>query len=403
MFSLKSFSKSRLGSFSVKIVLTITSALATLIALEIFVRAILPQQLILSPAGILIADQDLAWTHGQNLNFSVNTGERTVRLKTDENGHRIGSGRYSSDEPTYRILAIGDSFVAALQVEYEQTLVARLEKALGHTLGTSIVVNAGTDGWTPVHYLLKARKELRRNEYDLVLIFLYLGNDLINERQLRWNTILHKLQNNLELGVDDVPEELRKEPLLRLPNQLELREFTAAILLPVNNYLARRSHLFLLAKFPAHLTLIDMGLTTRYFLDNLLRSTASSKRWGVTADICALLAEEISTFEIPSLFILLPSVYEVDLERTRRAMDAFDIDPHDVDLDQPARLLRKELETRHLRVLDTTKALRLSAQVNSQDIYGETDKHFGPRGHEIVSELLAPSVVGMLRSSPQEP
>lgn len=63
-----------------------------------------------------------------NLDTRINTGEREVRLLTDAAGHRIGPD--PRPEATYRVLALGDSYQAALQVEHEQTFTALLERRL---------------------------------------------------------------------------------------------------------------------------------------------------------------------------------------------------------------------------------------------------------------------------------
>ena len=72
------------------------------------------------------------------------------------------------------MLALGDSFLEALQVEYEDTMTAYIERGLFAQLGAEVqVVNTGVSGWDPNQYLMQAREELANDTYDLVVVFLY--------------------------------------------------------------------------------------------------------------------------------------------------------------------------------------------------------------------------------------
>src|SRR5438093_849000 len=92
---------------------------------ELAVRFVAPQQLIVKRPDIWQPADTLGWTRRPNVNTTINTGERTVRVITDHDGFRVGgAGRVESKR---RILLLGDSFMEALQVEYEQSLARLLE------------------------------------------------------------------------------------------------------------------------------------------------------------------------------------------------------------------------------------------------------------------------------------
>src|SRR5262249_43497278 len=84
-------------------------------AAEVAVRIVAPQQLILKRADIWKPRDTLGWDHRPNVNTTINTGERTVQVRTDSDGFRIGR----NDPPAggSQVLLIGDSFAEALQVE----------------------------------------------------------------------------------------------------------------------------------------------------------------------------------------------------------------------------------------------------------------------------------------------
>lgn len=105
------------------------------------------------------------------LDISINTGEGGARFLTDEAGFRVGAtGGADAD---INVLALGDSFLAALQVDYEETFAARIEGGLAAEFGATVrVFNAGVGGWNPNEYLQRARQELALRSFDAVLVTL---------------------------------------------------------------------------------------------------------------------------------------------------------------------------------------------------------------------------------------
>ena len=129
---------------------------------ELVVRWLAPQQLVLERPDVWQAIDSLGWAHRPGLNTTINTGERTVRLMTDRDGFRVGqAGRVAGKK---RILLLGDSFVEAMQVEYEQSFAGLLEARLAQRFKYAVAVrNTGVAGWDPPQYLIQARRTLDRD------------------------------------------------------------------------------------------------------------------------------------------------------------------------------------------------------------------------------------------------
>src|SRR5262245_16181110 len=129
-----------------------------LLILEVAFRMFMPQPILFDTEAIWEPAAGIGRRPRANIDVSVNTGERDARVITDEWGHRIGSSRKPPGQ--LRVLAIGDSMLQAIQVDYEQTLTALLARALSASLGRDTeVVNAGMGGWDPNQYLIAARAE----------------------------------------------------------------------------------------------------------------------------------------------------------------------------------------------------------------------------------------------------
>ena len=87
-----------------------------------------------------------------------------------------------------RILVLGDSFTAGLQVELDEVVAKRVERALNapDPPGTRVeVVNAGVSAWGTDNALLYFLHEGWRYRPDVVVLMFNTGNDILeNERPL---------------------------------------------------------------------------------------------------------------------------------------------------------------------------------------------------------------------------
>jgi hypothetical protein len=122
----------------------------------------------------------------------------------------------------------------------------------------------------------------------------------------------------------------------------------------------------------------------------------------VTAGICRNIAVAARRRGVTTLFVLLPTPYQVDSTEFWRSVRGFGIDPASVDLEQPDRLLGGELRARGLRTVDVLPAFREAHRAGA-DLYGRADPHFSPEGHQLLDRLLEPVVVGYLAAPSRPP
>src|SRR5436309_14376811 len=117
-------------------ILTGMSCLLAVGASEVLVRVFAPQQLILKLPDVWQGVDTLGWPHRDEVAAVINTGERSVRFITDRFGFRVGSRARAAW--TKRVLLLGDSFMEAMQVEYEQSTAGLLEAGLERRLGAPV-------------------------------------------------------------------------------------------------------------------------------------------------------------------------------------------------------------------------------------------------------------------------
>ncbi len=366
----------------VHLALIVGSTLLTVGVLEGVVRIVWPQKLIVLRPDLWIPDDEVGWRNAPNLDTKVNTGERDVRLLTDARGHRVPAR--PGEEARHTILAVGDSFLAALQVEYEQTMTALLEVGLSEELGETVrIVNAGVDRWNLNHYLLETRSELAREAYDLVLVFIYVNNDVGSRQAVEARaSILHRF---------------------RAPRRFTRLELVDALLRPFNDLMERRSHLYVLVKNRLKYLRMRLGLSAYYMPWPCLVAQADSPHWTATADLGAEIHEAGAAHRIPVLFVLMPGLLQIDQAEVERYASSFNIDPAEIDVGQPKRLLTTLFEARGLAVVNPTDALSAAHASGVTDLYGYIDTHLGVNGHRTVAAFLKPLLVEALRQEPSSP
>ncbi len=108
------------------------------------------------------------------------TQEFTSWIDVNSKGLRGPEIEYAKPPGERRVLVLGDSFTFAEQVNQDETFTQRLETRLGSAQdgGTYRVLNAGSNGWATANELVFLAKEGVRFEPDLVVLALYLGNDV---------------------------------------------------------------------------------------------------------------------------------------------------------------------------------------------------------------------------------
>ena len=268
---------------------------------EVLIRVIVPQQLIFhDDLRIFCPDSLTSYHHQPNLDVPVNLGEGLVRYVTDKNGYRINPStkqispqltqRNESEKNEYQVLALGDSFLEGLQVENEETIPQVLKKLLFDQWGVKVQVdNSGVGGWNPNHYYLETRRALSRKQYDLGIVFIYTANDFVNEI----DTVMF-IPDSLESSIHH----------LCFPEEISWQGIIQSLLYPINDWLERRSHLFIFVKTRSEFLLSKLGLTAIYFPDVFLTNQLESERWRITGTLFDLIKTEFTKHNLPVIFVL---------------------------------------------------------------------------------------------------
>ncbi|MFN8632273.1 MAG: SGNH/GDSL hydrolase family protein [Chloroflexota bacterium] len=119
--------------------------------------------------------------HVRGFDGWVKTREYTSRVTINALGLRGPERPLAKPPGVQRIVLLGDSFTEAVQVAEQDSTVSRLEASLNaRGTGRYEVLNAGVGGWGTGQELVYLREEGYKLQPDLVVVLLYLGNDIFD-------------------------------------------------------------------------------------------------------------------------------------------------------------------------------------------------------------------------------
>jgi lysophospholipase L1-like esterase len=283
-----------------------------------------------------------------------------------------------------RVLFSGDSIVAALEVDHEQTFVALLESMLRERLGVPVrTINAGVRGYGTDQDYLYFRDRGWRLEPDLV-VFFHSGNDPSD------NMTLHEMRRPFGKPAFSLREggrlELVGAPVPHYPSCSEVSlthdyeaqrvdRATGRTLCAAQMLLFDHSALFsyLTLSIPWNYQL----LRNLYYVGNphneqmirAVRTDSADFAGRLTTAIILAFADDVRKRGIG--FMLATHVGLGGLDRSAIA-------------------------AAELPVLD------LSSQLGGTDLRWHHDGHFNPKGHQVVAELLVEPIESQLRDRSAE-
>ncbi len=345
-----------------------------ILILELVTWVFIPQQLIRYDSFYQGDPTGLGRVPAANVDTVLNSGEGDIRFMTNAAGMRVGAMPVPTD-PDVRVLMLGDSYMEAIQVEYEETTDALLEQALSEALGATVVVdNRSSASFNINHYAIALEQSLGATAYDMAVVFINPSNDFIAER------------------VTAYPEERIRVRRLRLPHSLAPGEVIDAVLYPINDTLERNSHLFVLLKQRFADQLARLGLSARRsFPWVLARAYADLPRWETTAERLDEMDALATAHDVPIVFVVVPMATQIDTAWLDFYRDVASITDADIALTQPQEKLREAAERYGFTLVDPYAQFQATADAGTQ-LFGQVDTHYTAAGHRLMTEQILPTL-----------
>ena len=318
----------------------------------------------------------------------IKTPEFTARVTINSLGLRGPEQSYEKPPGVTRILVLGDSFVEAAQVDQHQAMVGRLEAALNESrTGRYEVLNGGVGGWGTGQQYVYLTAEGYRYEPDVVLVVLYLGNDIYDNSYV----LQGRPKNPHEPYF--VP---RDDGSLR---QLDFRVRKPEQVNPAVGLLRAQSGLWNIFETGVLYKLDDPGEDSeelrlnRFNLNKMLvHAVKPNERledaWRVTTGLLRRIEEAGRERGIPTAVVVAPAAWQVYGEDWDDLIHGNKLRPDEWSADSPNRLLAERSAEIRAPMLDLLPALRDEAELSPNRLYFPSDKHWTPDGHAVAAREI---------------
>ena len=340
-------------------------------------------------------DARLGWRKKPGTHATYRRREYTVDVDINGQGLRDPERAYAAAPGTFRILALGDSFVEGYTVPLEQTVTQRMEHALSRPGCKVEVLNGGTAGYSTDQEYLFYQQEGARYSPAVVLLFFYYNDIVLNTTDSYYGRLKPRLEMsgdyllslNLPLPEPTPRPEAEAPPARRAPRG-------SALLGWVKERMQRGAP-------RAYNSLARLGLWEPIVPEEpgeemRVYKTGATPRidgaWQLTCGIVGALRYEVETRGARLLVVHVPNKMEVsdrDRELTRLAygMDA------GWDVSRVLQRLQQCGRQEGVAVLDLVPDLRRASEA-SGDPYFTFDPHWNARGHQAAADAIAADLRG---------
>jgi lysophospholipase L1-like esterase len=365
-------SRTRLGSGARELLLNAALVLMGIVfaalTAEVFTRVFAPQRLYRYPRGLYAAHATRAYRFAPNFRGRLTTPEYSTAMVINSLGLRDDREYGRKPSGTFRILVLGDSFTAGIGVEGQEAFPKRVEEEL--TAGTSGLrfeaINAGVPSYSTREEVLYLEQEGFQLQPDLVLLALFIGNDVVDNTRTTWSRVVDG-----EL-VDGAPRR-------------------GVLPLAVRGLLSRHSHLYHLL-WPYQRWLLGHGAEDRLAAERALAiyeppdAAGIEPAWQATERWLERLGQVTRARQVQLGVILIPELLQLDPAAWHAAASRLNPDAEAYQPERPNQHLAGILQRLGIPSLDLLGQLR--AALPGRRLYFQRDGHWTPEGHRVVASAI---------------
>lgn len=318
-------------------------------------------------------------THVPNLSvFLTRFGHRI-----DINSHGMRDREHDVAKPagTIRILVLGDSFMEANQVLFEDSFPSLLEANLRARLGRPVeVINASVSGWGTDDEVTYMTRYGVRFQPDIVLVAMTLHNDV---------------QDNLAEEFHAFEQgSLRERPQTDIP----AREYAV---LQIKEYLASHSHLYqvLLGATRSSWVRGEANRLDSHVAGLLMKNPESNieRGWDMTRQLFRKLKETNQKAGAETAVYLIPIWFQVSEQRLQEFLTLHGLSREQILVDQPQRRMKQIGEAEGFEVIDLLPEFQKSESADPDKLYLHSDGHWAAAGHRLGATLMAEHLTEAIR------
>lgn len=298
------------------------------------------------------------------------------RPGADVYGYKLNSRGFKDIEYTvekpegvYRILALGDSFVYGI-VPYPHNFLTILDDNLNAAgRGAFEVINMGVPGTEPPEYLELFKAEGMRLRPDLVMVFLFVGNDLVLLTEgdtlprkpllYSWRFVTHAYKLLRELGASRLVD---KEYVDNKPTVAH-EKYMARITLNMDKYTISRNG------------------------GELLKMDPFADHYHYSVNKLVEIKSYCDSIGARMLVALVPEDVQVDKALMSEAGAFMGMDKA-LDFDIPNRMLSADLARNGIEYIDLLPHFRAAVKERRERLYQPGDGHWNMAGNRLAADVL---------------
>lgn len=366
-----------------EIALALFTVVFCLSLFEVFLRFFYPQ--VHEHDKMFEYDQMLGWRFIANKKGAITWPPGTNHfIKTNSSGFRDDPLPLNNSEKR-KILVLGDSFVSNISVKDKDVFTEVMERELNNTS----VINFGVNGYNQVQEYLLLKKRLDVINPDFVILVIYIRNDFTENIGDTWlwphpyprpNASLDEEDGSLQLHPAPAlqPRDEIKSPFWLFYRQLQLYNFIQ----PKLGVLVKR---FFKKSKAKHKPSVDTP--PELYLCPKVLSEETDLMYKIMEKLLLEIASVIRKRDIPFLFVIAPSIVQVEQDSWNSTLRNLGEDYDDYDLLLPNKKLIKFAESNNLPMFDLLPILRAKAQKEKM-LYHPAEQHWTQDGNYVVAHAL---------------
>lgn len=315
--------------------------------------------------GLFLQDPDVGFRLKPGARTRYRTAEFDTLIAINNAGVRDDEDLGPKAPNERRIVILGDSLVLSVQVPFEQTFGERLEAQLNSRQSQYRyrVINAGVQGYGPVHELRYFRKVAASLEPDVVIVSTFVGNDAEEAFATR-----SELNPNRQPAAETLKDR---------------------IMVPIRRAV-RRSMVLQIVRL--RLTAATDRFTTAAPPEAPLQSYAASppprigEGLAIARDCIRDIAAHAAQLNARTGVLLMPARFQVDDADYGRLRDIVRSAGGQLVRDAATRRFDDAIATLGLPRVDPLPALR--GALPGPDLFFQRNVHLTPRGHQVIADVL---------------
>lgn len=368
--------------FLFNIVLLLLSTVIGLVVVEMGLRVLYPQTLSRSYKtrdGLII----LRPNHKGISTSATNRFEYRINsLGMRDREHQIEKGAN-----TFRVMILGDSFMEALQVDFNHVFAKLLEDKLnaGLTKPQSIeVINVAVSGWGTDEQLTYLTRYGLSLKPDLVLVAMTLNNDVYDNLEENF----HVLSG----------ERLVAKPAAVIP-------FVEYAIWRLKSYVGAHSHTYQLARLWWHAGNMEadrQGLSAHVV--DLIQNAPTpqlTKGWMLTRALLKEIRATARQANAETAVFLIPLAIQIEDEERSRFITQYHLPKELAALYGPQAIMKSFGEAEKFEVIDLLPFLKEWKAKHRAALYRKDDLHWTERGHEVAANAIASEIISRGLLDPQ--